>query len=381
MDVTAPHINVDEFARRLRAPSRLPHISEPSSRLSPCAPNTGKESIEQLDVRSSPQPHLKPGAAKNPRALDVDDFRRWWRQRLIHEPAENRSHERKPPRMAIALAGIALIGSAIVLKESAPTPLKGPPVAPLAIDIATAQNPGGPTAGTPADKTPPAGLSGARPVTLGVDAQVEDGKASAQATEPQPAPRVPVRTDGTPIASQVSSSGEPGFAGDERKPAVKPASGPAKGADGTPLPQPSFNLQPIGKTEAAIPSAAVDTPSRSVPIGTLARPEQASGAKALQRLVEAVVASSTPAAAPTARSTGWVVQLGAPTSEVEAKRDLKRLNTKYGSALKGSRVGLRKVLVNGETVYRLHIVGLSRNEAASLCSRVKGDGGSCSIVR
>ena len=44
-------------------------------------------------------------------------------------------------------------------------------------------------------------------------------------------------------------------------------------------------------------------------------------------------------------------------------------------------VGLRKVLVNGETVYRLHVVGLSRDEAAALCSLVKGDGGSCSIVR
>jgi SPOR domain len=80
-------------------------------------------------------------------------------------------------------------------------------------------------------------------------------------------------------------------------------------------------------------------------------------------------------------SIGVAVQLGAPRSEAEAKRDLKRLNTKYGSALRGSTVGLRKVLVNGETVYRLHVVGLSRNEAASLCSRVKGDGGSCSIVR
>jgi hypothetical protein len=32
-------------------------------------------------------------------------------------------------------------------------------------------------------------------------------------------------------------------------------------------------------------------------------------------------------------------------------------------------------------VYRLQVVGLSRDEAATLCSRVKGDGGSCSIVR
>jgi SPOR domain len=75
------------------------------------------------------------------------------------------------------------------------------------------------------------------------------------------------------------------------------------------------------------------------------------------------------------------VQLGAATSEAEAKRDLKRLNTKYGSALKRSTVSLRKDLVNRETVYRLRVVGLSRNEAATLCSRVKGDGGSCSVVK
>jgi hypothetical protein len=48
-----PHINVDEFARRLRPASRLPRISESSSRLCQYAPNalelagTGKESIDQ----------------------------------------------------------------------------------------------------------------------------------------------------------------------------------------------------------------------------------------------------------------------------------------------------------------------------------------------
>jgi len=96
-------------------------------------------------------------------------------------------------------------------------------------------------------------------------------------------------------------------------------------------------------------------------------------------MVESVVASATPAEAPAAGSTGWVVQLGAASSEAEAKRDLKRLN-KYGSALKGSTVGLR-VFVSGETVYRVNVAGLSRGKAASLCSRVKDDGGSCSIVR
>ena len=167
----------------------------------------------------------------------------------------------------------------------------------------------------------------------------------------------------------------------------------------------------VGKTGAAIPSAAVDTPSPPLPIGTPVKPErEASGAKALQPITESVAARATPAEAakqspnPLVRALGNLfgalalparrsidlaavgsissaVQLGAPTSEAEAKRDLKRLNTKYGSALKRSTVSLRKVLVNGETLYRLQVVGLSRDEAATLCSRVKGDGGSCSIVR
>jgi D-alanyl-D-alanine carboxypeptidase len=101
----------------------------------------------------------------------------------------------------------------------------------------------------------------------------------------------------------------------------------------------------------------------------------------LQRIVESVVASATPAEGPAAASTGWVVQLGAARSEAAAKRDLKRLDTKYGSALKYSTVSLRKVLVNGEPVYRLHVDGLSGEKAAALCSRVKGDGYTCSIVR
>jgi hypothetical protein len=150
-------------------------------------------------------------------------------------------------------------------------------------------------------------------------------------------------------------------------------------------------------------------PSPPLPIGTPVKPErEASGAKASQP--ESVASPATPAEAAQQSPSSLVralgnlfgalalparqsidpapvgsinvaVQLGATRSEAEAKRDLKRLNTKYGSALRGSTVGLRKVLVNGETVYRLHVVGLSRNEAASLCSRVKSDGGSCSIVR
>jgi hypothetical protein len=416
----APHINVDEFARRLRAPSRPPCLSESSSRLSQCARNTGKESIEPL-VRSSPQLRLDPGDGTSivdtddPRA--VDDLRRWWQQRLPLEVAQDHSRGRKLTGMAIAVAGIALISSALALKGGTPTMLNRPPVAPPVSNIARAQNPSGQTEGTPADIgiMPPAGLSGATPVVRGVDAQSVEGvalKTSAQKTDPEAAPRA---AEGTKMALQISA-----VVADAPRPPSRP---PAERRNSVvETMQPSIDLpvkRPskitarvvVGKTEAEIRSAAADTLTPPLPLGIPTKPErEASGAHAMQPITDSAAAPATDNEAakrspnPFLRalgnlfgaqgspsrqsidtaavgSTGWTVQLGAPRSEAEAKRDLKRVNTKYGSALRGSTVGLRKVLVNGETVYRLHVVGLSRNGAASLCSRVKGDGGSCSIVR
>jgi hypothetical protein len=77
---------------------------------------------------------------------------------------------------------------------------------------------------------------------------------------------------------------------------------------------------------------------------------------------------------------GWGVQLAAPKSDTEAKSDVARLNVKYGSALNGAAIGVHKAQVNGATVYRLRVVGLSKADAAALCSRVKGDGGDCFVV-
>ena len=212
--------------------------------------------------------------------------------------------------MAIALAGIALISSALVLKGGAPTPLKTPPVAPPANDIARAQNFSGETAGTPADIStmPPAGLSGTTPVAPEVDAQAVEGLASqpsAQTTDPEFARRVSVRPEGTLIASQVSSAAERMSAADTPKPPAKPASERMNGAVGTT--QPSIGLPAqsrgkvtarvvVGKTEAAIPGATVDTPSPPLPIGTPVKPErEASGAKALQPITASVAAPATPA--------------------------------------------------------------------------------------
>jgi hypothetical protein len=413
----APYVNLDEFERRLReggqrtgsndAPSELPRKTETSSALpqpaSRWASNTverartAKESPEPLDVRSSPHLRVTPGNgtsrmdSEDSRALDVDDFRRWWQQSLTQEEAQNRPRGRNLTCMASALAGIALISSALALKGGGPTRLITPPVTAPANEIARAQNLSGETAGKPSgiSAMPPAGLSGTTAVAPEIDPQAIAGlasRSSAQTTDHESTRRVPVRPEGTPTASQVFSSAERRSAANTPKPPAKPASERRMtGAIGTT--QPSIDLPAqrrgkitahavVGKTEAAIPSATVDTPSPPLPIGTPVRSEgEASRAKALQPITESVAAPATPAKAspnPLLRalgdlfgapalparqsidpapigSTGWAIQLGAPRSEVEAKRDLKRLHTRYGSALRGSTVGLRKLLVNGET--------------------------------
>jgi hypothetical protein len=80
-------------------------------------------------------------------------------------------------------------------------------------------------------------------------------------------------------------------------------------------------------------------------------------------------------------SGGWAVQLAAPKSEAEAKSTVSQLNAKYATALNGSNIGVHKAVVNGETIYRLRVVGLSKADAAAMCARVKGDGGDCFIAK
>jgi SPOR domain len=80
-------------------------------------------------------------------------------------------------------------------------------------------------------------------------------------------------------------------------------------------------------------------------------------------------------------SSGWAVQLAAPKSETEAKSDAARLNAKYASAFNGEMIGVSKAQVNGATVYRLRIVGLSKSDAAALCAHVKVDGGPCFVAK
>jgi hypothetical protein len=166
----------------------------------------------------------------------------------------------------------------------------------------------------------------------------------------------------------------------------------------------------VANAEKTAPIGAPNAPSEPLGLAKPAEPEEASAPKSAQATVDPATAQpASPEAAkppldpllraignlfrargspapqsidPTpTTSTGWAVQLATPRREAEAESTLKRLNTKYASALNGSTIRLHKAHVDGETVYRLRVAGLSKSEAEALCSRMKGDGGNCSVVR
>jgi hypothetical protein len=57
------------------------------------------------------------------------------------------------------------------------------------------------------------------------------------------------------------------------------------------------------------------------------------------------------------------------------------LTSKYAAELNGSAIGVHKAEVNGETIYRLRVSGLTKADAAAMCARLKGEGGQCFIAK
>ena len=235
----------------------------------------------------------------------------------------------------------------------------------------------------------------------------------ARSPDPNPARTVMLRPGGTPIATIAAVSTQSWSSADVPIPPPRPALEAANDAVGT-APQSSMpRLVPptkrpdksptsavFAKSEA-ITSAEAEARSQSIPLGTPAKSEKpAGGPDTPQAPAEPVAAPVTPAegakqsfdrmlhtlgdlfgpqAPPTqqrldqtaAASTGWAVQMAAPKSEADAKSDLRQLNARYSSTLHGSKIGVHMAIVDGETVYRLRVVDLSRADASALCARLQ----------
>jgi hypothetical protein len=94
----------------------------------------------------------------------------------------------------------------------------------------------------------------------------------------------------------------------------------------------------------------------------------------------AVTPAPTPAPAATTSSGGFAVQLAVRPSEREARDAFDQFSRRY-TELGGMQPIIRRAEVNGSTIYRVRVGPLGRDDAVSLCERLKSSGGQCFVAR
>ncbi len=120
------------------------------------------------------------------------------------------------------------------------------------------------------------------------------------------------------------------------------------------------------------------------PVRQAAAPTQGMVPSSVPSLADPVTdAPETPrrTASTTASSGGFAVQLAAEGSEDAARAKFNRMRSQYGSVLGSASPSIRSAEVNGRSVYRVRVGDMSREEAVSLCERLKASGGTCFVAR
>ncbi|MGF9758325.1 SPOR domain-containing protein [Microvirga sp. 0TCS3.31] len=190
--------------------------------------------------------------------------------------------------------------------------------------------------------------------------------ASLNLGEPKKVRTVTIRPDGT-------TAGE------------APAPQPAASAAMT-LP-PQAHSAPVQMASAQVP-VAQPKPAASTPVAAPATPAPtpkpvAAAATPTSTPAPQQVASVQPAASAATETTGgggFAVQLGVAASEAAAQSVFASFQRKY-SDLGGQSSMIRKAEVNGNTVYRVRVGPMSKEEASSLCSKLQGQGGQCFVAK
>ncbi len=274
--------------------------------------------------------------------------------------------------------GSLIANAAVQSTDAGPSvvPQDARPSAPLAYAAPASE---APVAAVPAaDTAPPA------PVSVPAAAAPVAAPAAAAAAPVDPAP--------TATATNVSeTSGELAMPRPSDVPV--PKARPSFGALAQPAtPKLDLPAKPSAKSTARVPIAKIDTtvaggsnpapesPLQLVPnlLGSVAR---AVGAQPATQVAAAdPVATSTTtasaAATPAAKADGaYAVQLAAPGSEQEAQSMSTRLQAKYTSELDGLQPTIHQADVNGRSIYRVRVSGLSKADAVALCVKLKAAGG------
>jgi hypothetical protein len=175
-------------------------------------------------------------------------------------------------------------------------------------------------------------------------------------TEPRRVRSVPIRPDNGEAAPQRA----------QPQPRVVPS---APQTAQPAAPNGPLNLSPQANRGAppVAPSRQAAAPQGIVPssVPSLSEPEPAAPESARQ-------ASS---------GGSFAVQLAAEGSEDAARAKFNRMRGQYGSVLGGASPSIRSAEVNGRNVYRVRVGNMSREEAVSMCERLKASGGSCFVAR
>ena len=189
------------------------------------------------------------------------------------------------------------------------------------------------------------------------------GSAAPALGEPRRVRTIAVRPDGTSVPSPV----QPAAAPVAEASSARAESSPAAAAPAT----------STSTRSAAAARPAVTPPPRP----PAARPvmEAAAPPAAPAAAVAAAPAAAAPAAGGGAGD--FMIQLGAPGSEAEARSLFSSLQRRYGAQLGGESPVVRRAEVgNGRTVYRLRIGPFSREAAVQRCEALKSAGGQCFVA-
>jgi hypothetical protein len=220
----------------------------------------------------------------------------------------------------------------------------------------------------------------------GAAAQGRNTPNSLNLGEPRKVRTVTIRPDGTVAgAPEAAPAARPAPVPAMTMPAAASAPSVQTAATQTTAPQP----KPSAATPAAVPAApaptpkpapVATTPAAATPVASTPAPT-APATPAPQKVAAVQPAAAAPAVAASDTGVGgFSAQLGVAGSEAAANATFAQLQRKY-SDLEGMPSLIRKAEVNGNTVYRVRVGPLSREEASSLCSKLQGQGGQCFVAK
>jgi hypothetical protein len=424
----------DPFRELFAATAQRPaERREPSA-----APALGREHAFFADLRGSldAQPaaelpsdvipsHAPPVTAAEPVAAEGEyadqvDPAAWADQEARYaEPQSVARRSRRPlyAMSAIICAGLVGIGASFAMRGKAPGPqelaLVKAPEGPVKVQP---QNPGGVavpnqsasildrSAGAPVTKVvsreeQPVDLDQQvkqmRVITLGgpKDGSVSTAGAQGAAAVPVPPPpsvsttntgfpepkrvkTVSVRPDGSLLTTDASpaTARDPIAALAAGRPAPSAAASDAA-LPKSATPKSTARVASTPKVEPAAPATTAQpaTPPANAKVAAAPKPKPVQVASAEREDAAPVATAST--------GGGFAVQLAAPATEQEARSASTKLGAKFADSLGGRRPSVVKAEIGDKSIYRVRVSSLSREEAVSLCEKVKAKGGACFVAK